>query len=189
MYLTVRKMTRSSILKATNLLDINNSNEVHKWITNQQDVSRATGQLLYKIIVNKDEIYLYIQSHDKFNLDNIDQVGLMFVKTFTIDTLQNTSYIFDVQVFPHVTKNGKKMFITNLNDRFTWLKNQFAKNGITLLECDEYKRANVNVKTKHIITTYYRGRIKVDDSEKAFMLLSQGLGRLKNYGCGLILMK
>lgn len=190
MYMTVFKMTRDSILNADYPLDLNNSNEVHKWITKQQNVSRSIGQLLYKVINVRDEMYLYVQSKNEFNIENCEKCGLIFVKSFN-NSISNTSdiFMFDIQTFPNHTINEKRMFLNDVNDRYNWLKVMFEKNGITLLDCFEYKKSNVQVKSKSIYTTSYKGHFKINNFELATNLLANGLGRLKTYGCGLILVK
>lgn len=188
MYMTILKMTRESILKVKNPLDINNSSNIHQWITSQQDKSRATDKLLYKTIVIKDEIFLYIQSNTPFNISNINSVGLVFVKSFEIESLINRIYVFDLQVFPCTQSNDKTHFIKNINDRYSWLNKKFASNGIKLLECTEYKQNKTQVKNKFITTTSYKGKLYIDNVDLATNLICNGVGRLKNFGCGLLLL-
>ena len=193
MYMTVLKMTRSSILSASTLLDINSTNTVHKWLTNQQDTHRADGKILYKIINKKDEIYLYIQSKDKFNCANIEQYGFVLVKEMNINITSDGIYEFDIQTFPNKTiESGKRYFIDDINDRYIWLQKQFKKYNIDLLECMEYNVSNIIFDKdvpKNISTASYRGKIYINDINNANNLLENGLGRFKNYGLGLLLIK
>ena len=193
MYMTVLKMTRSSILSASTLLDINSTNAVHKWLTNQQDTHRADGKILYKIINKKVEIYLYIQSKDKFNCTNIEQYGFVLIKEMNINITSDGIYDFDIQTFPNRTiENGKRYFIDNINDRYIWLQKQFKKYNIELLECMEYNVSNIIFDKdvpKNISTASYRGKIYINDVNDANNLLENGLGRFKNYGLGLLLIK
>ena len=192
MFMTVLKMTRNSILSATDLLNINSSDSVHKWLTNQQDTHRAEGKILYKIIQNKDEIYMYIQSKDKFNLTNIEKYGFELVKEFENNLKDTGIYVFDLQTFPCKTHDNRRYFLKDINDRYMWLQNQFKKYDIDLLECQEYSQNDIifdKDKVKNIPTSTFRGKIQINNPKLAQELIENGLGRFKNYGLGLILIK
>lgn len=193
MYMTVLKMTRASILNATNLLDLNDSNSIHQWLCSQQDSSRSEAGILYRVIDKNDEVYMYIQSKAPFNVNNVADFGFEYVKSFDLNNIDlNRLTTFDVQCFPCVQKEHKSFFIKNTADRYEWLKRQFEKHGVQLISCTEYKLSNiVMTKNKSIRfeTASYRGTIKVINEMLALDLLINGLGRLKNYGCGLLLIK
>ena len=193
MYLTVLKMTRQSVLSAPKLLDVQSTNSVHQWLTGRQDKSRVENKLLYKIITNGDEIYLYIQSLSEFNTENVGAVGFELVKVFDLDSrnYEDLTY-FDVQTFPYKTVNDKRYYIKDTAERYDWLKIQFEKNGIELLDFTEYKQSDIvldNNQLKHISTSSFRGRMRVVDPIKAEVFITNGMGRMKNYGLGLILVK
>lgn len=193
MYLTVLKMTRQSVLSAPKLLDVQSTNSVHQWLTGRQDKSRAENKLLYKIITNGDEIYLYIQSLSEFNTENVGAVGFELVKVFDLDSrnYEDLTY-FDVQTFPYKTVNDKRYYIKDTAERYDWLKRQFEKNGIELLDFTEYKQSDIvldNNQLKRIPTSSFRGRMNVVDPIKAEVFITNGMGRMKNYGLGLILVK
>lgn len=193
MYMTVLKMTRSSILNATDLLDLNDSNAVHQWLCGQQDSSRSEAGILYRIIDKNDEIFMYIQSKAPFNINNVNSFGFEYVKSFDISNINLSKLTtFDVQCFPCIQKDRKSYFIKNTSDRYVWLQRQFEKHGIQLISCTEYKLSNVIMTKNRPIrfeTASYRGTIKVIDESLALDMLVHGLGRLKNYGCGLLLIK
>lgn len=193
MYLTVLKMTRQSVLSAPKLLDVQSTNSVHQWLTGRQDKSRAENKLLYKLITNGDEIYLYIQSLSEFNTENVGAVGFELVKVFDLESrnYEDLTY-FDVQTFPYKTVNDKRYYIKDTAERYDWLKRQFEKNGIELLDFTEYKQSDIvldNNQLKRIPTSSFRGRMKVVDPIKAEVFITNGMGRMKNYGLGLILVK
>lgn len=193
MYLTVLKMTRQSVLSAPKLLDVQSTNSVHQWLTGRQDKSRADNKLLYKLITNGDEIYLYIQSLSEFNTENVGAVGFELVKVFDLESrnYEELTY-FDVQTFPYKTVNDRRYYIKDTAERYDWLKRQFEKNGIELLDFTEYKQSDIvldNNQLKRIPTSSFRGRMKVVDPIKAEVFITNGMGRMKNYGLGLILVK
>ena len=193
MFMTVLKMTRQSVLSAPKLLDVQSTNSVHQWLTGRQDKSRAENKLLYKIITNGDEIYLYIQSLSEFNTENVGAVGFELVKVFDLDSrnYEELTY-FDVQTFPYKTVNDKRYYIKDTAERYDWLKRQFEKNGIELLDFTEYKQSDIvldNNQLKRIPTSSFRGRMRVVDPIKAEVFITNGMGRMKNYGLGLILVK
>lgn len=192
MYITVLKMTRDSILNADNLLNVNSSNTMHKWLTAQQDLHRRDDKLLYKIIMKSDEIFIYIQSKTPFNINNIDKHGLIFVKSFEFNISSEGTYTFDIQTFPCKTINDKRLYLTDIQQRYNWLQKQFKKFNIDLLECTEYSMKKFYLdkdKVKEIPSSSFRGKIYINDINLGNQLLQNGLGRFKNYGLGLILLK
>ena len=192
MYMTVLKMTRDSILNATNLLDVNSSNTMHIWLTKQQDLNRKDAGLLYRVITKTNEIFIYIQSKMPFNINNIQQYGLIFVKSFEINIDKPGVYTFDIQTFPCITKNDKRVYLTDIQQRYNWLQKQFKKFNIDLLECTEYSMKKFYLdkdKVKEIPSSSFRGKIYINDINLGNQLLQNGLGRFKNYGLGLILIK
>lgn len=193
MYMTVLKMTRHSILNASNLLDLNDTNLVHQWLCNQQDASRSEAGILYRIIDKKDEIFMYIQSKASFNISGITDFGFEYVKSFDLSNINLSNVLtFDVQCFPCKQGDNRSFFIKNTIDRYNWLQQQFKKHGIQLISCIEYKLSDIIMtKTRPIRfeTASYRGTIKIINAELALDLIINGLGRLKNYGCGLLLIK
>ena len=191
MFITVFKMTRDSILSCAMPLNLDNGTAVHKWLTNQQNCTRQNGGLLYRVIKQKDDIYLYVQSKLIFNCTNCEDYGLECVKQFEVSDISNCTS-FDVQCFPTFCKNDKFHLIKNRDKRREWLKNQFEKNGITILDSVEYAYPDCIIekeKTVSISTVCFRGIMKITDREKANQFISNGLGKMKNYGVGLILVK
>ena len=192
MHMTVLKMTRSSILAAENLLDINSTNSVHRWLTAQQDISRAEGKILYKIISKDDELYVYIQSKDKFNINGLSTYGFVYVKDFEVLDILPEICSFDLQTFPYKTHKSKRYYIKSLQDRYKWLQKYFSNHGIELLDCVEYKQSFITmdkVYRKYIPTSSFKGTIHITDQNLAKQLLEDGIGRFKNYGLGLMLVK
>ena len=193
MFLTVLKMTRDSILSSNNVLNLNSTNSVHKWLLEQQDTHRVDGKILYKILETKNDIFVYIQSKDKFNVSNIEDRGFVFVKEVTLPMVTNGNmYDFDLQTCPNYTKDDKRCFIIDPNQRLSWVQEQFRKHGIILYTCTEYKNAPITVdkdKKQKVPTTSYRGKFYVENQDLAQEFIENGMGRLKNYGCGLILYK
>lgn len=192
MYITVLKMTRDSILNASNLLDVNSSNTMHKWLTEQQDLNRKDAGLLYRVITKADEIFIYIQSKMPFNINNIQKYGLLFVKSFEININKPGVYTFDIQTFPYITINDRRVYLTDIQKRYNWLQKQFAKFNIDLIECTEYSMKKFYLdknKVKEIPSSSFRGKIYIKDINLANQLLQSGLGRFKNYGLGLLLVK
>lgn len=191
MYMTVLKMNKESILNAVSLLDINSSNSIHQWITSKQDVSRKDNELLYKLIYQNNEIYLYIQSKTPFNIENIENYGFIYIKSFNL--IFNCSLIsFDLQAFPYVTKNNKRYYIKDYQKRIEWLQKYFSKCGLQLLEAIDYKQSKTILdkdKIKEIPTSSFKGIAKVIDKNIFKQAVINGFGRFKNYGCGLLLFK
>ena len=195
MFMTILKMSNESILNANDLLDINSSYAIHQWLTSQQDKHRAEDKILYRILKTNNEVYFYIQSKTKFNLNHISENGFIFINQFGLDDLFNaidTFISFDIQVCPSITKNHKKLFIQDYNKRKEWLKNQFEKHGMILVDSIEYKHSPIIVdkdKTVSVPSTTYKGIAKIINKEQFIELVINGLGDTKNFGAGLMLFK
>ena len=197
MYTTVFKMTTETIIKATHLLNINSPNAIHKWICYQQQSSRADDNLLFRVKRQTGIIWLYIQSTSKFHIDEtqIAEAGLEFYKQFNTDKIEENFFelnYFDVECFPCKcdTATQKRYFLTNPDDRLDWLKRQFEKNGINIIDCREYQLGNIWMdkykKAKSIRTATFEGYMQIFDEELAKEFFKRGLGRFKAYGLGMI---
>lgn len=191
MYITVLKMTRETILNAPKLLNISSGYAVHKWLTAQQQCTRQEDKLLFRIIEQQNALFLYIQSLKHFNLNNIEEYGFKFFNEIEIKELDNHIY-FDCVVFPNKEIQGRKMFLKDQIDRENWLKTQFNKHGLNILDCTEYKINEMSVdkeKPTSISVVTYRGFAEVLNKNDALDLIQNGLGRLKTFGAGMILVR
>lgn len=193
MYLTVFKMTRHSILESNDVLDIYSSNTMHRWLMGRQETSRKEGKVLYRIMETANEIYLYIQSKDRFNRYGVEKRGLVFVKEFDLTTLiKEGVFDFDVQTFPNQARGDYRVFLKDATERAEWLINQFAQHGMKVFQLTEYKKTTIKFDKdvqRDIPTVSFRGKVQITDIAKAEDVVFNGFGRLKNYGCGLILLK
>lgn len=191
-------MDRKSIINATHLLDLNSNYAIHQWITQQQDMPRDKAKMLYRVVTQDDTIYLYVQSKDKFNTTNYTQYGLCLVKELDLDQLFNNVgdiLYFDVKTFPCKTNSaGRRYFLRDQHDRYQWLSKQFEHYDIELVNCSEYQQ-NYHILDKNkknptrMESTTYRGAIKINNRDKAFEMITNGIGRVKTFGLGLVLFK
>jgi len=193
MYMTVFEMNKKSILNAgRNTLNLTDGDAVHSWLTMVQDTTRADGQLLYKVLEKNNAFYLYVQSKTEFNPDTPEKIGLIKLKSFQMPDPKETVH-FDLQVFPcKLNEQQKEIFIQDPTERLEWLKFQFSRFNIEVISCTEYKLSKACFKRDKIVrvpVASYFGTLKINDSVKAKELFEKGLGKLKNYGCGLILYK
>lgn len=193
MYLNVFKMDRKSILNATKLLDLSNSNSVHQFLCGRMNSHRKDAKILYRTIEKDDALYLYVQSKDKFDHEKIENRGLVFLKELHIDSLtDNGIYDFDIKCFPNVCKNQSYYFLKNQEERYAWLQKQFNKHGLKITNCTEYNLSDVyigNHNLKYMNSATYRGTLQVTDPIQAFDFIENGLGRYKNYGFGMLLIR
>ena len=193
MYYTVLKMTRDSILNASELLDIYSGNAVHKWLTSQQKESRKDNHLLYRIIEQGDDIYFYIQSDTPFTCKELDKKGFIFCNQIDLSNKDITSITsFDLQYFPYVKDGKHYSFIRDQEARRKWITSYFASHGIELIDFVEYKIGTIIIdkeKIKEIPCVAIKGKIKVTDEILALKMIQNGVSRMKAYGLGLVLVK
>lgn len=201
MYVTVFKMDKQSILNSNKTLNLNSNYAIHRWITQQQDANRQKAELLYRVIYKADGIYLFVQSKEKFNRENCEDYGLVFLKEIDLkNMLEKISkdpellLEFDVKTFPckAVKEKHKHFFLKDQEDRFLWLEKQLNKFGAELLRCTEYQQQNHILDKFKIVkqpSASYKGILKVIDLEKFSSMISNGLGRTKTFGLGMFLIK
>lgn len=197
MYLTVLKMDRNSLLGVTKPLNINSNYAIHKWLTYQQNQSRKDDHILYRIIERDDNIFLYIQTDSIFNLEGVEEKGLTVVRVLDLEDMLKhigDTVFFDLQTFPYDMKLGshRRYFITDYEGRITWLKEQFARYNVVLLDQTEYKLSTLIIdkdKNTRVPTSCFKGKIKIEDPEKFKELITHGFGRIKNFGLGLVLFR
>ena len=197
MYLTVLKADRKSLLNRTKYVDYYHGNKMHKWLLEQQNASRESENLLYRVMPGDDEIFVYIYSKSKFNAGEAEKYGLKEIKAPDIKELidqaeKRGSFSFDVLAIPQRRNKERSWFIKDPEERERWLKEKFERYGIDI-DCVEYRLVNAvfGKDDRHSPShgTCFKGVAHLRDDSRLSDVITNGIGRCKNYGAGMVLIK
>lgn len=103
---------------------------------------------------------------------------------------EQNNYRFSINVNPTVKKNGKNLAIRTPQQIEQWALDRFSKNGM-VAEIQSLRSPNVvrfTRKNEEIVFFEVRleGVLSVKDREKFINSVSQGMGRSKAFGCGML---
>lgn len=195
-YITVGKINKESLRQAFKNngrhFDITDGNAVHKHLTKCFDSSRANAKILYRLMPMKNEIYLYIQSNEPFERAEGSLPGVDLLYSFEIDPANDGDIVsFDLLTWPNVCNGKDKAYIRDPEKRREWLNRTFAKNGACLLDSYEYKYQTISAKRKEgpisIQCVCFKGTLRVTNADMFNTMVSNGIGKLKNFGAGMLL--
>lgn len=199
MYVTVLKANVDSVLNRQHYLNFFDGGAMHKWLTMQQDSSRANGGILYRVMQNKNDIFIYVQTYTPFNLQNIEKYGLTYYGQIDVEDLlpksENQVVTFDAVLWPSKKHAGKDYYLKDEEERRAWVENKFEKNGATVISMNEYGNVSIQMKRPEqekkikLTAITVRGTAVVSDVEKFAGMIGAGVGKLKNFGAGMILFK
>lgn len=195
MYMTVLRATADTIKNAEYVMDFDDGDYIHRWLTSQVHTDRADAQILYRIIKSQEAIYLYVQSKDAFPEKNIKRAGMKLLKSFETGDPGDRPITFNIFCSPNKTifcpdsNKSKKQFLIDQAERKEWLEKKLSPfmSNITIIE-DHID--NMLIKNgKKIRGAYFTGTGKVTDLQKYREAVAKGFGDCKCYGMGLLLCK
>ena len=190
MYMTVLRASFESLRHREYIMDFDDGDFMHKWLTDQFDSSRAEKNILYRIDRRKDGVYLYVQSDDVFPERNIRRAGLEKRLSFEITVKDGDRIAFCLFGSSNTTGDDhKKVFIKDADARLAWVARKLGDSVSDLL-VKEVKTDTVMVKGEQYVRgADYMGTCIVEDAGKFLDIVNHGIGRVKNYGMGLLLFK
>jgi CRISPR-associated protein Cas6/Cse3/CasE subtype I-E len=108
--------------------------------------------------------------------------------------LAGKQYLFNVLAYARrAALEGQRMMPLQPEDYLEWFNRKGATAGYISLECDAVRQLKYHVKTRslalNLLPVELMGRLQVEDPELFQRMLSDGLGRMKAYGCGLMLLR
>lgn len=188
MYMTVLKADFESLSKKEYPVDFENGEWMHKWLTSQCNKSRAEEKILYRIDKTQKEMYLYIQSLHEFPQKNLQRAGLKQVKSFILSV--PTDYVsFKITCSAGTTKEGKYQFLQKEEERIDWVKKKLSP-FMQDISVKETKLQSASIKGKvRLPGAEYEGYGIVTNLNAFQDAVTNGFGKAKNYGFGLMLYK
>lgn len=201
MYMTVFEMSKDSLRRSRNFLNLKNGNTVHRWITSRQHSRRDEGEILYRIMQQNNSYFLYVQSKDPFNVSDASEYGLTLNKSFNVEKMFENLAVGDRIVFNTVVTpvrvnkagSGKKEFIQNYIDRQKWVNRKFHEGGLKDVSYREeqigqlaFTRNKTEIRVPFVEVS---GSARIIDKEKFLQMVKAGVGKHKNFGAGLIMFR
>lgn len=153
---------------------------------------REEGRTLFRIVDDATIPHLLIQSPKKPQFDVLRDIGF---ETKAVNVaLKKQDYFFRVRVNPTKTDaEGRRIGIIDPKERDDWFKKMLAINGMIVTDLHDRTegllRFSRNNRTIVAYSVFYDGAIVVEDVKKAEALLSNGVGKCKAFGFGLITLR
>ena len=176
MYLTKFKIdtSKSNIRKA-----LADRQVMHSTIQKMFGTDRKTSNVLYRLNGNN----IYVTADKRPNL--ID--GFDFMGSREIEAVEGV-HNFSIVTIPRKGKDNKKYILRTEEERLLWMHDQAEKKGFKILSIREMGREPINSRKKgfDVVAYRYDGLLRVTDSEKFENSRRVGIGTMKAYGCGML---
>lgn len=154
--------------------------EMHAAVQRMFGTDRKTSNVLYRI--NGDALYLSAKAEP----NNNDMFELMKARELGST---NGTHRFSIVVIPRKTENGKKTIIKTEIGRLAWLNRKAEENGFRIMSVTERGRESIVSRRKgfDIDAFRYDGILNITDVKKFERAMLIGIGSMKAYGCGMLI--
>lgn len=186
------------------------ANDMHRTILScfkdiKSETPRKDLGILYRLEAQNKEIKLYILSIDRPDLEKFFKTGFYTQAESknildVVNNLKNDAiYSFDLFACSskkkiRKEKNSQRVFLSNEEDRYEWLKRKGLQNGFELKWVREegqekiYTNTNKQPKEGVRVGVRFKGELKVLDEELFKRAFVNGIGPGKSYGLGMLLL-
>lgn len=190
-----------------NAKELNHLGAYHNWVEEsfpQEFDKKIRTRKLWRIDTLNNKKYLLIVSEDKPDLDRLERYGVKGsgetkdYSRFLNSLKEGADYKFRLVANttvskPIVGKRGRVVPLVDVIDQMDYLLARSEKNGFILNPSDFYVLDSSflplkkhNEKTINLVKTTFQGELTIKDREKFISLLTNGLGRKKAYGFGMM---
>lgn len=142
------------------------------------------------LTAGQDRDFVWLKARDNYN----KEFALVRKNDAVVAPIHHNDTIeFSVELFPCFKRNGKRVFITDEDQRTDFIIRCMSEHAGVVVEPfsiqmeelrDRYERDNLRIPFKTVI---YQGRGQVVDLFKFVTAMKNGIHARKAYGCGMIL--
>lgn len=183
--------------------NLTNSNYMHKKvmsaflddIEHRRDARKQLG-ILFRLDINPHEIILYVQS--KVEPNWFGKTWVLNAKVKCLDSIVETFKVgrvlnFNLKCTPYYTGEDNKLHSFNSeNEKIVWMQKKEKYNGFKLLTCEsrrlDERINNIGGNDISLYVTELSGVLEITDVEKFIKFYSDGVGRQKAYGMGMLML-
>lgn len=159
-------------------------------------------QFVYKLFCNKkreftfsfefidNELIILVYSQNEQKIDEFKTECTFLTENY----FGKEKYNFFIKINSAI-RRGEQYHPVKSKDFPDWIKNKFLKEGMIVLNLENFKNYNVSFakpgnkdQIKHFVTSC-TGIIQVQDKEKFKMAVTNGVGRSRAFGLGMLLVK
>ena len=186
---------------------------LHRTILHAFGSDRKTAGVLYRLDINprSGQIMLLVQSQKWPNWDWLTETGYLLpdpfsgldnpsVKEINLSLREGQTLRFRLVANPTVKKvrrdeNGKRLNSNRVplvreEEQLAWLLKRANDNGFHFddshINISQIQRQTSRKKKITIYTVQFDGHLQITDADKFKMIVKQGLGPAKAFGCGLL---
>ena len=155
---------------------------LHSLIQKMFNTDRKTSDVLYALNGNA----LYISAGKK--PEQVEGVTFEFGRDMPIAD-NGAMMHFSLTTLPRKTVNGHRMILRTEEERLEWLNRQAERNGFRIISVVEIGKEPICSRRKQFdVTAFkYRGTLMVTDAVAFENARLKGIGSMKAYGCGMLL--
>jgi len=182
--------------------DLANPYAMHSTLTRLfAEPDEKPERFLWRLEVEPDQARLLLQSHRPPVWERVQNADTYFSEIDPAKPLDQyfeslqigKLFRFRLKANPVVTKAGKRLGLSNIEEQLNWLSERVSTRGFQILgamvstsEREKYTKANSNSPPIIIQTATFDGHLRVTDPECAKTAVLQGIGPAKAFGCGLL---
>lgn len=194
---TITKESLSTAKHITKAVE-GESNAMHRLLTLASGSNRTSNNILYRIERGSDMPFLTVQSDYELNEQIMSEYGFKKICNHAQEEISDEDLIlFNVRLAPYQRISHSKTcrYIKDKDERLRWVSERFKDSGMEVKDINEEHVIHVNGKhcdsntgAEYKAATYV-GIGRITDADTFFARIRKGIGKYKNYGAGLILIK
>lgn len=158
--------------------------QLHRMIQKMFGTSRKDSDVLFRLAGNS----LYVSSEKVPNAEAEDGFTLCLERELP-PAQEGSVHRFSLVAQPRKVVNAKKIIIKSEEERLAWLKRKASENGFEICSIREEGREPIVSRMKGFdVDAYnYSGVIRITDEEAFERVQRNGIGPMKAYGCGFLM--
>lgn len=191
MFITIYKLDTEDIKICKALTD---AAEMHRQVQFLFNSARKDHNVLYRV----DSGNLIVQSDIKPIGDGIfEKIAQYDMDVKLDDWNEGCQFRFRIRAVPRVSYDNKKHYITSMDGRINWVREQLEKRGMAVMALRESSSgvfkvsSKINKRTGGVVKINaweYEGVMELLDKDDFISGYTQGIGPHKSYGCGMLLL-
>ena len=159
---------------------VSDKQNLHSLVQTMFNTDRKTSDVLYRL----NGRFLYMSS----NKEPANIEGLRFINGRSVEEVDGVRG-FSIVTIPRKGVDRKKLSLKTEEQRIEWLRRQGRKNGFEILFVREMGFEMISSKKKgfNVVAHRYDGKLLITDKEKFAKARLEGIGPMRAYGCGMLL--
>lgn len=196
MQMYVFKMNKASLATSTEFTNLNDGNAIHRLLTKAVHSDRKNANLLYRLMVKTNVVFLYVMTDLSCDISLIEQNGLRFLYTVDISELMSPKNTgdeirFAIKLLPYRRHSNQFSYLNDISERIQWMVNKLSSAGLlvtrvreTAIEPVLFQRGRRYI---NMNSSVFEGIATITNKDALLQAIQSGIGREKCFGAGLLM--